>query len=38
MKSDAALKKLIDLGMEFIPMEQIVKDAIESLRSKGYLS
>ncbi|KAH6766285.1 Rossmann-fold superfamily protein [Perilla frutescens var. hirtella] len=38
VKSNAALKKLIDLGMEFTPLEQIIKDSIESLRSKGYLS
>lgn len=38
LKSDAALKKLIDLGLEFIPLEQIIKDSIESLRSKGYIS
>ncbi|XP_057782585.1 cinnamoyl-CoA reductase CAD2-like [Salvia miltiorrhiza] len=37
-KALAALKKLIDLGLDYTPMEQIVKDAIESLRSKGYLS
>lgn len=33
-----ASKKLIDLGMEFISLEQIVKDSVESLRMKGYLS
>ncbi|GER33529.1 NAD(P)-binding Rossmann-fold superfamily protein [Striga asiatica] len=33
-----ASKKLIDLGLEFIPLEQIVKDSVESLKSKGYLS
>ncbi|XP_047939716.1 phenylacetaldehyde reductase-like [Salvia hispanica] len=38
VKSEAALKKLIDLGVEYAPMEQIVKDAIESLRSKRYFS
>lgn len=31
-------QKLIDLGMEFIPMEQIIKDAVESLKSKGFIS
>ncbi|XP_057782581.1 cinnamoyl-CoA reductase CAD2-like isoform X1 [Salvia miltiorrhiza] len=38
VKSNAASKKLIDLGMEFTPMEQIIKDSVESLRSKGFLS
>ncbi|XP_073289428.1 phenylacetaldehyde reductase-like [Primulina huaijiensis] len=32
-----AAKKLIDLGIQFLPMEQIIKDSVESLRSKGYL-
>ncbi|KAE8687294.1 Ferritin 4 [Hibiscus syriacus] len=26
-------KKLMDLGLEFIPMEQIIKDAVESLKT-----
>lgn len=30
-------KKLIELGMEFCSMEQIIKDAVESLKSKGYI-
>ncbi|KAH7672576.1 Cinnamoyl-CoA reductase protein [Dioscorea alata] len=30
-------KKLIALGMSFIPMEQIIKDAVESLKSKAYI-
>ncbi|KAL1558530.1 Cinnamoyl-CoA reductase, variant 2 [Salvia divinorum] len=38
VKSEAALKKLIDLGLKYTPMEQIDKDSIESLRSNGYLS
>lgn len=33
-----ASKKLIDLGLEFIPLEQIIKDSVESLKSKGYIS
>ncbi|KAL0369649.1 UNVERIFIED_CONTAM: Cinnamoyl-CoA reductase 1 [Sesamum angustifolium] len=37
-RSKDASKKLIDLGMEFISMEQIIKDGVESLRSKGYIS
>ncbi|KAF3454872.1 hypothetical protein FNV43_RR05320 [Rhamnella rubrinervis] len=31
-------KKLIDLGFQFIPMEQIIKDSVESLKSKGFIS
>ncbi|ERN09003.1 hypothetical protein AMTRI_Chr08g166230 [Amborella trichopoda] len=30
--------KLIDLGLNFIPMEEIIKDAVSSLQEKGYLS
>ncbi|XP_047331681.1 phenylacetaldehyde reductase [Impatiens glandulifera] len=33
-----AAKKLMDLGLEFIPMDQIIKDAVESLKSKGFVS
>ncbi|XP_038980877.1 phenylacetaldehyde reductase isoform X2 [Phoenix dactylifera] len=31
-------KKLIELGMEFHSMEQIIKDAVESLESKDFIS
>ncbi|KAL4010692.1 hypothetical protein IC575_027703 [Cucumis melo] len=31
-------KKLMNLGLEFIPMEQILKDAVEYLKKKGYIS
>lgn len=31
-------KKLMDLGLEFIPVEVIIKDAVESLKSKGFIS
>lgn len=31
-------KKLMDLGLQFIPMEQIIKDSVESLKSKGFIS
>ncbi|ONH99805.1 hypothetical protein PRUPE_6G051400 [Prunus persica] len=30
--------KLMNLGLEFIPMDQIIKDAVESLKSKGFIS
>ncbi|KAK6935677.1 NAD-dependent epimerase/dehydratase [Dillenia turbinata] len=38
LRSKTGAKKLMDMGLEFIPMEQIIKDAVESLRSKGYVS
>ncbi|XP_019178637.1 PREDICTED: cinnamoyl-CoA reductase 1 [Ipomoea nil] len=31
-------KKLMDLGLQFIPMEQIIRDSVESLKSRGYIS
>ncbi|KAK3206579.1 hypothetical protein Dsin_020625 [Dipteronia sinensis] len=31
-------KKLMDLGLQFIPMEEIIKDSVESLKSKGFIS
>ncbi|CAJ1970672.1 unnamed protein product [Sphenostylis stenocarpa] len=31
-------KKLMDLGLQFIPIEKIIKDAVEDLKSKGFLS
>ena len=38
MRAKDGAKKLIDLGLEFIPMEQIIKDSVESLKSRGFLS
>uniref|UniRef100_A0A0D6R743 NAD-dependent epimerase/dehydratase domain-containing protein n=1 Tax=Araucaria cunninghamii TaxID=56994 RepID=A0A0D6R743_ARACU len=32
-----APKKLIDLGMEFTSMEQIIKDCVSTLKAKGFL-
>ncbi|KAM0941226.1 putative cinnamoyl-CoA reductase [Dioscorea sansibarensis] len=37
LRAEDPAKKLIALGMRFIPMEQIIKDAVESLKSKGYI-
>lgn len=37
LRAKNASKKLIDLGMSFIPMEEIIKDSVESLKSKGYI-
>lgn len=28
----------MDLGLQFIPMEQIIKESVESLKSKGFIS
>ncbi|KAG8387662.1 hypothetical protein BUALT_Bualt02G0044700 [Buddleja alternifolia] len=38
VRTKNASKKLIELGMEFISLDQIIKDSVESLRSKGFLS
>ncbi|PON40011.1 NAD(P)-binding domain containing protein [Parasponia andersonii] len=38
LRSKYPSKKLIDLGLQFIPVEQIIKDAVESLKSKGVIS
>merc|ERR1719285_1318945 len=32
-----ASKKLIDIGVEFTPMEQIIKDCVSTLKEKGFL-
>lgn len=31
-------KKLMDLGLQFIDMEQIIRDSVESLKIKGFIS
>ncbi|KAJ4840506.1 hypothetical protein Tsubulata_000442 [Turnera subulata] len=31
-------KKLRDMGLDFIPQDHIIKDAVESLKSMGYIS
>ncbi|KAI5576753.1 hypothetical protein BDE02_09G066200 [Populus trichocarpa] len=38
LRAKNGAKKLMDLGLEFIPMEQIIKDAVESLKSEGFIS
>uniref|UniRef100_A0A803PWW0 NAD-dependent epimerase/dehydratase domain-containing protein n=1 Tax=Cannabis sativa TaxID=3483 RepID=A0A803PWW0_CANSA len=38
LRANNAAKKLIDMGLQFIPMEQIIKDSVESLKSKGFLT
>lgn len=37
LRAKDGAKKLMDMGLEFIPMEQIIKDAVESLKSKGFI-
>ncbi|XP_028792431.1 cinnamoyl-CoA reductase 1-like [Neltuma alba] len=37
LRAKDASKKLINLGMQFTPIEQIITDAVESLKSKGFL-
>ncbi|KAB1202252.1 Cinnamoyl-CoA reductase 1 [Morella rubra] len=38
LRSKNGSKKLMDLGLQFIPMEQIIKEAVESLKSNGFIS
>ncbi|XP_077233031.1 cinnamoyl-CoA reductase CAD2-like isoform X2 [Tasmannia lanceolata] len=38
LRAQNPCKKLIDLGLHFSSMEQIIKDSVESLKSKGYIS
>lgn len=37
LRAKNASKKLIELGMNFISMEEIIKDSVESLKSKGFI-
>nr|AFK44321.1 unknown [Lotus japonicus] len=37
LRANNASKKLIDLGINFTPAEQIIKDAVECLKNKGYV-
>ncbi|KAK2643443.1 hypothetical protein Ddye_025206 [Dipteronia dyeriana] len=38
LRTKDAGKKLMELGLQFIPMEEIIKDSVESLKSKGFIS
>ncbi|XP_027164454.1 cinnamoyl-CoA reductase 1 [Coffea eugenioides] len=38
LRAKDGAKKLMDLGLQFIPMEQIIRDAVESLKGKGFIS
>lgn len=37
MASKDAAKRLIDLGLVFTPVEDAIKDTVESLKVKGFL-
>lgn len=38
LRAKNGAKKMTDMGLEFIPMEQIIRDSVESLKKKGFLS
>ncbi|RZC91937.1 hypothetical protein C5167_021649 [Papaver somniferum] len=38
LRTEDGSKKLMDLGIQFTSMEQIIKDSVESLKEKGYIS
>ncbi|KAE9596063.1 hypothetical protein Lal_00031099 [Lupinus albus] len=38
LRAKDGAKKLLDMGLQFIPMDQIIKDAVESLKNKGFIS
>ncbi|CAM8922018.1 unnamed protein product [Rhodiola kirilowii] len=38
MRSENGSRKLMELGMKFVPIEQMIRDAVESLRGKGFVS
>uniref|UniRef100_A0A0E0JQI6 NAD-dependent epimerase/dehydratase domain-containing protein n=1 Tax=Oryza punctata TaxID=4537 RepID=A0A0E0JQI6_ORYPU len=37
VRSRAASKKLIELGVHFIPFDKTIRDSVDCLRSKGYI-
>jgi hypothetical protein len=38
VRAEAGSKKLVALGMQFKPTEKIIRDAVESLKSRGHIS
>ncbi|KAL6638135.1 hypothetical protein ACP70R_025707 [Stipagrostis hirtigluma subsp. patula] len=38
VRAEVGSKKLIALGLQFSPLEKIIRDAVESLKSRGYIS
>lgn len=37
VREEVGSKKLIALGLQITPMEKIIKDAVESLKSRGHI-
>ncbi|CAN6286396.1 unnamed protein product [Urochloa humidicola] len=37
VRAEVASKKLVALGLQFSPLEKIIRDAVESLKIKGYI-
>ncbi|OAY69035.1 Tetraketide alpha-pyrone reductase 1 [Ananas comosus] len=37
VRAESPSKKLIELGLHFTPLEKLIEDTVESLKSKGYL-
>ncbi|CAN6314719.1 unnamed protein product [Urochloa humidicola] len=38
VRAEVGSKKLVALGLQFSPVEKIIRDAVESLKSRGYIS
>jgi hypothetical protein len=38
VRAEVGSKKLIALGLQISPLEKIIRDAVESLKSSGYIS
>jgi hypothetical protein len=38
VRQEVGSKKLIALGLQITPMEKIIRDAVESLKSRGHIS
>jgi hypothetical protein len=38
VRAEAVPKKLMALGLQFTPLEKIIRDAVESLKSRGCIA
>jgi hypothetical protein len=38
VRQEVGSKKLTALGLQITPMEKIIRDAVESLKSRGHIS
>ena len=38
VRAEVGSKKLVALGLQVSPMEKIIRDAVESLKSRGFIS